>query len=58
MPRSGRQLSVWLSHEEIEQIERAASREECSRNEAFRRAVRSYSLSPNGNEKSTPPRAG
>lgn len=57
MPRSGRQLSVWLSHEEIEQIEQAAKREECSRNEAFRRAVRTYGLSPTGKDQSAPPRA-
>lgn len=53
MTRSGRQVSVWVSNEELDGLAERAEREGCTRNEAFRRAVRSY-LSPNGSDASTP----
>lgn len=38
----GRTISFWMSHTEIEALAAAAERERVTRNEAARRAVRSY----------------
>lgn len=51
--RSGRAVSFWLSYDEIGLLEEAARVEDCSRNEAMRRAVRAY-RSPTGNDASAP----
>ncbi len=49
--RTGRALSVYLSHDEIEHMDAAAQAEGVSRNEAVRRAVRDY-RSPVGKDAS------
>ena len=39
---TGRTVSFWMSHEEIEALGKKAETEKVSRNEAGRRAVRAY----------------
>ena len=40
---SGRTISFWMSHDEIEDLAKQAKREKVTRNEAGRRAIRAYS---------------
>jgi hypothetical protein len=39
---TGRTVSFWMSHEEIEALGKKAAQEKVTRNEAGRRAVRAY----------------
>jgi hypothetical protein len=39
---SGRTISFWMSHEEIDALGKKAEKEKVTRNEAGRRAVRAY----------------
>ena len=39
---SGRTISFWMSHEEIEKLAKRAAKEKVTRNAAGRRAVRLY----------------
>lgn len=39
---SGRTMSLWLSHEEIAALDRAAAVEKIKRNKAARRAIAAY----------------
>ena len=39
---SGRTISFWMSHDEIEALAKRAKKEKVTRNEAGRRAVRAY----------------
>jgi hypothetical protein len=39
---SGRTISFWFSHEEIDALAKRAAKEKVTRNEAGRRAVRAY----------------
>jgi len=40
--RTGRPISFWMSHEEIDALQAAADKDGCTRNEAARRAVRDF----------------
>jgi hypothetical protein len=43
---TGRTISFWFSHDEIEALGKKAEQEKVTRNEAGRRAVRAYVGSP------------
>jgi len=39
---SGRTISFWMSHDEIDELAKRAEKEKITRNAAGRRAIRSY----------------